>query len=406
MKHGSALVALSAILLINCVVALQYGVIFPVLPQLVELRLVEAHTATLHTGLIAAIYPLSLFIFAPLWGRWSDTHSPVPALIVAVTGFSATFALWFLPQSLELLYLNRLMSGALVAAVFPISQVLVTELASDLRKRAQMFSWLSIALNIGYLAGPAIGGWLGTLLHGAAALRAIAALLGALAILSALLFWQFAPSRLPSRSEFYSDPEPGREEITMKWALLTLSALTALAIATFEVGMSVKGRTEMHLSAGHLGGLMAECMIVMILAQAIVFNTGFPVRHSWRLLTPCFAILLVALPVFGESGTATILVVGTAVMAASTGILFPVISYWISMIPADRGLTFGRQTAATNLGQVLGSVSIATLSSASFGPIASVLPATLGALIGVAISLRLHRSLSATSRRAFARVEA
>ena len=264
-----------------------------------------------------------------------------------------------------------------------------------------MFSWLSIALNVGYLAGPVIGGWFGQSLHGAEALRAIAILLAVLAALSALLLWQFPPARPAILQGSSASADPQRQEVHTQWALLSLAAFTAVTIATFEVGISLKSRAEMHLSAGHVGGLMAECMLVMIIAQALVFNTSFPVRHTWRLLTPCFIVILVALPAFATSHSAGAMVIGTAVMAATTGILFPVISYWMSMISSGRGLAFGRQTAASNLGQMLGSVSVGILFNASSAAIYSVIPAIIGALAGVFVSLRLHATLFTLSRRAF-----
>lgn len=401
--HRPWIGAMFAILLANCVVALQYGVIFPVLPQLVELRLVEGGNATLHTGLIAATYPLALFLFAPLWGRWCDSHDGVPALVIAILCFSGTFALWFLPQSLLLLYVNRFLSGAFAAAVFPISQVIVAELAPNLQRRAQMFSWLSIALNVGYLVGPVIGGWFGELLHGAPALRATAVSLAIVALLSALLLWRFDPARYAMHSKWSSNTMSQRENIGTQWSLLSLTALTAVIIATFEVGIALKGRTEIHLSSGHLGGLMAECMLVMIVAQALVFNSSFPARHTWRLLAPCFVVVLVALPVFAGSITANSLVIATAVMAASTGILFPVISYWISLIASGRGLAFGRQTSAANLGQMLGSASVGLLANVPSASAWSFIPAVLAAFVGTFVSLGLHKKLSVTSQRAFTR---
>ncbi|MGV3555094.1 MAG: MFS transporter [Croceibacterium sp.] len=103
-----------------------------------------------------------------------DEHqsgAPLGSARVDCGGVSATFALWFVPQSLDMLYLNRFLSGAFAAAIFPTSQAIVAELTVDLQKRARMFSWLSIAPNVGYLVGPAIGGWFGGMLNGATALR-------------------------------------------------------------------------------------------------------------------------------------------------------------------------------------------------------------------------------------------
>ena len=97
----------------------------------------------------------------------------------------------------------------------------------------------------------------------------------------------------------------------------------------------------------------------------------------------------------------TALVVGTAVMAASTGILFPVIAYWTSIISTGRGLAFGRQMAAANLGQMLGSASIGVLSNTHSTAEVSFLPAGIGAHVAAMLSVMMRNKLQGTSRRVF-----
>jgi MFS family permease len=56
-------------------VSVGFGVVLPLLPYLIERLLgagAEAAQVSRHTGLLTAVYTLSLFLFAPMWGRLSD----------------------------------------------------------------------------------------------------------------------------------------------------------------------------------------------------------------------------------------------------------------------------------------------------------------------------------------------
>jgi MFS family permease len=58
-------------------VSIGYGVILPLLPNLIE-RLLgaggDAAQISRSTGLLTGLYSLSLFLFAPAWGRLSDRY--------------------------------------------------------------------------------------------------------------------------------------------------------------------------------------------------------------------------------------------------------------------------------------------------------------------------------------------
>jgi MFS family permease len=66
-------------------VSVGFGVVLPLLPELIERLLggeVEAAWVSRHTGLLTAVYTFSLFLFAPIWGRLSDRHGPRNVFLV------------------------------------------------------------------------------------------------------------------------------------------------------------------------------------------------------------------------------------------------------------------------------------------------------------------------------------
>jgi MFS family permease len=73
-------------------VSVGYGVVLPLLPYLIEQFLgagVEAAPVSRHTGLLTAVYTVSLFLFAPMWGQRSDRRGTPSVLLVGLIGFGA-----------------------------------------------------------------------------------------------------------------------------------------------------------------------------------------------------------------------------------------------------------------------------------------------------------------------------
>ena len=76
---------MAALVLAVFTVSVGFGVVLPLLPYLIERLLgagVEAAQISRHTGLLTAVYTLSLFLFAPLWGRLSDRRGPRGVLLI------------------------------------------------------------------------------------------------------------------------------------------------------------------------------------------------------------------------------------------------------------------------------------------------------------------------------------
>src|ERR1700675_1706998 len=104
-------------------VSIGYGVILPLLPYLIE-RLLgaggDAAQVSRSTGLLTGLYMLSLFLFAPAWGRLSDRYGR-PILLVGLIGFGATMLTFAFIENIAAVYAERILSGLFAAAVTPIA---------------------------------------------------------------------------------------------------------------------------------------------------------------------------------------------------------------------------------------------------------------------------------------------
>lgn len=103
----------TALMLSVFTVSVGFGIVLPLLPYLIERLLGARGDAALvsqHTGLLTAVYTLSLFLFAPMWGRLSDQRGPRGVLLVGLLGFGVTMLVFSFVESLVAVYAERFIS--------------------------------------------------------------------------------------------------------------------------------------------------------------------------------------------------------------------------------------------------------------------------------------------------------
>ena len=88
---------------------------------------------------------LSLFLFAPMWGRLSDRHGRRVILLIGLTGFGATMLVFAFVESLVAVYAERILSGLFAAAVTPVALAAVGDLAATDEVRARRLTFVSLA---------------------------------------------------------------------------------------------------------------------------------------------------------------------------------------------------------------------------------------------------------------------
>jgi MFS family permease len=395
------------------VVAVGYGIVLPVLPFLVERLAGAAGSTTLswHTGFLTATYTLALFLFAPLWGQFSDRNGRRGMLLFGLGGFAFTLTLFALADNLPLLYFGRFLTGLFASAVAPAAYALVGDHAQTKEWRAHRFALLSISGSAGFFFGPLVGGFA---LIAARRLFAEGAEAGFLApflatsvltLSAGLIVWALVPVGNHLHPQRVVTPTVrSARRTTMR--LLAISFVTALAVGAFEVGLSLRGKQVLDLSAYQIGMMFTECSLVMIVVEAIVFSPLVKPDTTRHLVTPSLMILAAGLAAVPLASGYIMTTIAVALVAASAGILSPIATYWISLGAGDtQGTELGRQTAAASLGQAAGSVAggalfdVAVVPNASFTLTAMLVASGLAASIGLPKYLEKLSNLGVDDRR-------
>ena len=349
--------AFIAIILSMFAISIGYGVVLPILPFQIE-RVVGRIGATelsWHTGLLTGVYILAIFIFAPFWGRLSDSWGRRPVILSGLIGFAATAALIAAADDLPLLYLSRFVSGLFAAGITPVAYALIGDYAPSKEWRARRFTLVNVAGTAGFFVGPLLGGLVVRLAGGLSVSTNDKALFLALlapailALIAALLVW----ISLPDKRHHLDRPAqiPMRLDNSIMHRLWIVAFVTAMAVGSFEVGLALRAKQSLGLDAVHIGAMFAECSLVMFIVQALVFSPLMdPARTRW-FIWPALALLAAGLVTVPLADTSIAMTVAVALIAASAGILSPIATYWASLGTAEtQGADLGRMTAASSLG--------------------------------------------------------
>ena len=136
------------------------GLAIPVTPALVATFVDgDLSQASVHVGTMGALYTAMMFLCAPLLGALSDRFGRKPVLlgalaVSALSFFGAAFA-----PSLVLLLAARALGG-IGGASLTVAQTYIADVSRH-EDRAKNFGLVGAAFGIGFIVGPAIGGFLG-----------------------------------------------------------------------------------------------------------------------------------------------------------------------------------------------------------------------------------------------------
>ncbi len=140
--------------------AISFSIVIPITPNLVrEIAGGNSADAAEWMMLFASAWGLAQFVCAPLLGALSDRFGRRPVLLLSLFGLGADFLFMAFAPTLELLLLGRLVSGA-TSASFATAHAYVADVTEP-EARAGAFGRLAAALSLGFLVGPAVGGWIG-----------------------------------------------------------------------------------------------------------------------------------------------------------------------------------------------------------------------------------------------------
>lgn len=138
---------------------LGFGIVIPILPVYAG----YFGATPLEIGVLVGIFSLMQFLFAPVWGRISDRFGRKPVLLVGMAGTVAGYLIMGFAGSVIFLMLARLVAG-ISGANIGVAQAYLADISSP-ENRARAMGLLGAAFGLGFVFGPALGGWAGEVFH-------------------------------------------------------------------------------------------------------------------------------------------------------------------------------------------------------------------------------------------------
>jgi MFS family permease len=230
--------SLAVIFLTVFIDLLGFAMVLPLLP--VYAKKFNADESGWMIGLLMASFSIMQFLFAPLWGRFSDRVGRRPVLLVGLAGaavFYAVFGVATMLHSIAWLFASRIGAG-IACATIPVAQAYIAD-TTTLETRAKGMALIGAAFGVGFCLGPLIGAAAILLSPGGAGASPwpgfAAAILSSLAFLLALV-------RLPESLRPDSQSAARNVFDTGAWgAALSTPTVPALLLTSFVSVLSFGG---------------------------------------------------------------------------------------------------------------------------------------------------------------------
>jgi MFS transporter, DHA1 family, tetracycline resistance protein len=138
-----------------------FGMIIPVLPQLIQ-HLIHGTVseAAPYAGWLAFAYASTQFFFSPVIGNLSDKYGRRPVLLSSLIGFGIDYLFLAFAPTIGWLFVGRVIAG-ITGASFTTASAYIADISTP-EKRAANFGLVGVAFGIGFIIGPVIGGILGS----------------------------------------------------------------------------------------------------------------------------------------------------------------------------------------------------------------------------------------------------
>jgi DHA1 family tetracycline resistance protein-like MFS transporter len=137
-----------------------FGIIMPVVPQLIMDISGDTLTDAARTsGLLMFAFAGMQFVASPVLGNLSDRYGRRPVLLCSLLAMVFNYLLMGWAPTLFWLFIGRIIGGV-SASTYGIAMSYVADTFPP-DKRAQYFALLGAAFGLGFIIGPAIGGFLG-----------------------------------------------------------------------------------------------------------------------------------------------------------------------------------------------------------------------------------------------------
>lgn len=351
------LVTLLAVVFVNIVGA---AMILPILPlyALDELNISEQVIT-----MVISSYFVAQFIAGPILGRLSDRHGRLPVLIASQLGTTISFVMMGLSNNVWLLLAARVIDGFTGGNII-VAQAYLTDI-SPREKRTQALGYIFAVFGLGFIIGPALGGFLSAELgrrmpfYIAAVVAGITTLMSWLLLEESLTPEQMQSSRdLPPKS--LSPAEILRNGPLVQILIVSFIVQFGLGLvrSTFALwgdAVVFAGEPEEEVLR-NVGLLFATIGLTQFLVQSLMIKPLLKRLGERTLVIYGNLVRTAGTTIFALARTPALAFLGTVLFPFGQGVMMPSLQSLATQTVADdqRGVVLGIYQSALSLAIIAG----------------------------------------------------
>ena len=381
---------------------LGFSIIIPILPFLVGEYVHGENAIALAVGILLAVYALCQFIAAPGLGAISDKIGRRPILLFSLLGSVVGYVILGIGGALWLLFLGRIidgLTGGNISTVF----AYVSDITAP-KERGKMFGLIGAAGGFGFMIGPALGGFLGTI---SIATPLFAA--AGITLLNVLWGYFVLPESLPHHrrtADFSLRHLNPLAPLQYVFALKPMRLLFVAAFLLFFALNAMYGNASVFMKDVFSWGTEQIGLLLFIVGVVDVFSQGYLVRRllplyneeklaTWGLALMICGFFIAASTAYISS--VALLYAGIIILNIGDGLFEPttntIISTMVdhSMQGKVQGAYQGIQSVARVLGPLFADWIYAYGRALPYGTEALIAVLALFVLVTALPAVKLHR---------------
>lgn len=353
------------------VVMTGYGVLLPVLPFFIERLMIEvtdSNDVAFHFSILTAIFPATLVVTAPFWGRIADRVGHRSLIIIGLGGFTTMQLFIGLSTSLFMLYIARIMGSIFSSFLLPVVNANISAITKTTDRKKAM-AWSGTAVSAGIIIGPGISGLVAenswhinwAYRHYLISDLSIPFFLLTLVGVVVLICTWFVLKPV-NKEERTNDKISSRYSFSEQWqsikAILLLSLILQLSITLFESVFTLYGKEVAGYSISFISITLLVCGITMAVFQPIMAKWGYLlIKNEETQIIVGFAISGFALLLFTFGPHPVLVILLIILYGLGSSLVVPNLLAGITIkSPQHSGSALGWQSSFNGIGQIAGPI--------------------------------------------------
>ena len=329
------------------------GIIIPIMPEYLGTFGVAGQAL----GFLIAMFSFSQFIFAPLAGDLSDKHGRKNLIIVGLLITSVSQVAFGLSTELWMLFVSRFFSGLGAAFLVPPMMAFVADITT-VEQRGRGMGLLGASMSLGFMIGPAIGGFLSKVS------LEFPFYFGAAAALIAAVISYFALPNPPRPVGTEMGQKRKRENLfqqmkrstkTPYFIMFIVMFVFSFGLANFQSTIALYVDDKYGYTPSQIAVIITIGGFVGVIAQTFIINPLFKRYGEMNVILVNLIISAIAMIGILFVDTFTTILIVAMVFFTATSLLRPAVNTLVSKLAGkEQGFAAGMITAYMSLGNMIG----------------------------------------------------